>query len=146
MRVEEIMSSPIVTLRASATVSEAAKLMAKHNIGSLVIVPDGISSMKADELAIVTERDILRKVVAMDKSPAIPLSEVMSKPLVTVCYDCSAREAADLMNKHNIRRLLVAKDGVVVGIVSLRDINRRLRFGLARELLESKRDHYFRHG
>ena len=144
--VEEIMAAPVVTINASATVREAALTMAKHHFGSLIVVPDGSSSMRVEDLGIVTERDILLKVVAQDKPTTLKVAEIMTKPLFSVEASDDVSSAADLMFERKIRRVPVTRDGIVVGIVSLRDANKMLRFSSAKGIMRHREEKYFRHG
>jgi CBS domain-containing protein len=143
--VEDVMVSNLVTVRASATAKEAAKMMAYHRFGSLIVVPEGSDSMRVDDLGIITERDILTKVVAADRPTDVKVWEIMTKPLLTIDAKGSLSEASDMMNERHIRRLLVVRDGVVVGILSLRDVNKGLRFSAARGILHPREHDYFRH-
>jgi isocitrate dehydrogenase len=71
----------------------------------------------------MTQRDIMSKVVTKGKDPKkLKVRQVMSSPLVTVPPDCSLRDAAKLMVRRNIRRVLVAEGGKIIGIVSDTDI------------------------
>jgi len=142
--IEDIMVTNVVTISSFATVREAAKAMAAHRFGSLIVVPEGLNTMNASELGIITERDILVKIVAADRSHDVPVSDVMSKPLFHVDVASPLIEAADLMTAKNIRRVAVTRDGSVVGILSLRDITRRLRFSSAKGLLCERERDYFR--
>jgi CBS domain-containing protein len=139
--VEDIMSSPVVSIRSSATVGEAAKLMAKHNIGALLVLIKG-DSMRVEDLGIVTERDILVKVVAADMRADMPVSKVMNKPLISVETGESIDEAMSLMNEHGIRRMPVSREGEVVGIVTSYDLSKNLHFSVARDLLKHRRRHH----
>jgi len=118
MPVRDVMSSPVITVGEDDTVDKVAKLMDQHRIGSVVVVKD------ADEpVGVITERDIVRKVVAKDKLPSeIRAKEVMSTPLIVIDADEDVREAARKMAKFDIRRLIVMHKGRMVGIVSARDL------------------------
>ena len=89
--------------------------MKKHSIGSIIIT-------KADEPeGIVTERDILYKVVARGKDPVKTLlGNIMSAPLISVPAGTTVQKALATMFKHNFRRLLVRDGKKVVGIISQR--------------------------
>jgi len=74
-------------------------------------------------LGIVTERDILYRVVAEHRGPfKTTLKEIMSSPLVTVDSSVSVKEAVETMRKNAIRRLPVTKEGTIIGIVTLKSI------------------------
>ena len=110
------MKGLLVTISYDDTVEKAAKLMKKHDLGS-VLVADG---RKIE--AIVTEGDIVRKAVAAGKLD-IPLRKVASKPLLSIRADRDLVEAAKALARNDIRRLAVVDSaGKVVGMISERDI------------------------
>jgi len=116
--VEDVMSSPVVTVREDDTVEKVAKLMDEYSIGSVVVVRD-----KDEPVGVITERDIVRKVVAKDRKPSeVRAAEIMSTPLFTIEPDKDVKEAARTMGRYDIRRLIVMHKGKMVGIVSSRDI------------------------
>ena len=108
---------PTVTVGPLSSVTDAARLMAAHQIGGLPVV-DG------DRLTgIVTERDVLTRVVAAGKPPdQTRVSDVMSSDLVVAdvteaCDDCLSR-----MQRSHVRHLIVLDQGRLAGILSLRDL------------------------
>jgi len=118
--VKEIMTKAVVTIGADGTVLEAAKLMHQQNVGDLVVMDGDVTR------GIVTERDLVRRVIAQRKALDAKISEVMSSPLITIEEDCSLRDAARKMIKYKIRRLVVIKDGKLVGILATSDFARHL--------------------
>jgi CBS domain-containing protein len=118
MLVEETMNKDVKTIRPDATVKEAVRIMNDYRIGSLVIVGGG-----GEVLGIVTERDILADVVAEGKdSGTARVSDIMTKKIVTVDPHQSLEEAADLMVKHNVKKLPVVEAGRLVGIITASDL------------------------
>ena len=101
--------------------AEIAKVMADKNIGSVLIRnPDGA-------YGIVTERDIIKKVVSQGLDPkTMKATDVMSKPVVTVDYNADVFKVASILSEKNIRRLPVVKDGKIIGILTTRDVSRGL--------------------
>ena len=118
--VKEIMTKAVVTIGSGGTVLEAAKLMHQQNVGDLVVMDGGVVK------GIVTERDLVRRVIAQRKPLDAKISEVMSSPLITIEEDCSLRDAARKMIKYKIRRLVVTQDGKLVGILATSDFARHL--------------------
>ncbi len=117
-------------LSADMFVSEAAKLMDEHLTSSVLVREDGIVR------GIVTERDILRKIVAKGKNPDhTRVSEIMNTPLITIDENSTLYEASELMDRHNIRRLVVTNSDKIVGIVNTTIVSRNLRYITAREKL-----------
>jgi len=115
--VEGIMKSPVVTIDHRSSVMEVAKVMAKNRVGGLVVTVEG------KPVAMVTERDILDKVVATgDDASRIPVRRIMSKPLITVRRNLSIIEAIMLMRRKKVRRLPVLEEGRLIGIVTERDL------------------------
>lgn len=102
----------------TATVREAAQSMREHDVGVLPVVADG------DVRGVVTDRDIVCRVVASgDDVAATPVERAMTPERVTCREKTSIEEAAELMKKNQIRRLMVLDDaGKCVGIASLGDL------------------------
>ena len=116
--VKEIMTREVCTATKNETLLDASKKMMKFGVGSVVVVENG------RPIGIVTEKDILFKVVSKNKIPSkVKLADIMSTPLITVKPTTSLREAADIMRKRGIRRLPVIDDkGDLVGIITDNDI------------------------
>jgi CBS domain-containing protein len=127
--VSEIMSQKaVVTVNISDNPSalDVAKLMAKHRIGSVVVVEGKNKNNKP--VGIITERDIIKKVSAQNKSAdQVAVRFLMSSPLVVVKSIDSIDTAAEAMSKNNIKRLVVLEqDGSMTGILSVSDIAKKL--------------------
>lgn len=118
MPVEEIMSAPVVTLRTTCIVLDAVSKMDNYNISGIVVVDSSDRPV-----GIITERDIITRVVLKRLDPAkITLTEVMSYPLNTVDSRKSVMKALDSMRLRKIKRLGITRDGVLVGIITEKDI------------------------
>jgi CBS domain-containing protein len=120
-----------VTLEEHASVQQAAKLMAEHNLGSLVVTLDGRVS------GLFTESDLLRRVVGTGRDPAgVGVGEVCSRTLVSVPYDSECLRAIAKMQAHRCRRLLVFRGDRLVGLVHITDLAHALADqGRRRDLL-----------
>ncbi len=117
--VEEIMTSPVVTVPASMPVEEALHLMREKKIHSVVVEPD----RSGGAYGIMTQRDLLRKIVAADRPLFhVTVGDLMSSPLITVSPDTTIKQCSIIMLDANIRRAVVMKGGHLVGIVSDTDI------------------------
>lgn len=117
--VSDIMSSPVVTIDKGATVREAVQLMTKKRIGSIVITDND------RPVGIITERDVLERVVSPCKDPRITeTGEIMSSPLITIPREKGILEAMREMREHDISRLVVMDKGTIVGIMSEKDVIR----------------------
>ncbi|MEM2997163.1 MAG: CBS domain-containing protein [Candidatus Bathyarchaeia archaeon] len=117
--VEDVMSSPVITIDGEASIREGAQLMRDRKIGCLIVTiherPEGI----------LTERDILERVVAQNRDiNNTRVREVMSAPLITVHRRMGILEAMRIMRRRNIRRLVVMENHTLLGIVTERDIIR----------------------
>jgi len=120
MIVREAMSSPVFSVSEENDITEVAKLMREHRLGAIVI-----NNAEDQPIGIVTERDIVLRVVADGKSPhGVKASEVMSSPLRVVKAETPIIDAMRMMDKLNIRRLGVTYKGQLVGIISHKDIIR----------------------
>lgn len=112
--------SPIKSIAASATVDEAMHQMRQHNISSIVVEPDGSRTW-----GIMTQRDIVTKIVGANKSAAnVKVSEVASRPLITVPSDLTLRLVSQTMIDNRVRRVVVESNDQPVGIVSETDLFR----------------------
>jgi len=112
----------LIDVDENSSVIEASKKMVEENRGSVVV------TRKGERIGILTERDLLRKVVAKGLDPrSTKVKDVMTSPAVSVDQTRPLREAIDLMNRKGVRRMLVTDNGKVVGIFTLRDILRHSR-------------------
>lgn len=95
--------------------------MSDNDIGSVVIVKT--QDNEQIPIGIITERDIVRALGRENVDLKEPLTDFMSKPLITIQSNSSAREAMHLMNSKNIRRIIVVdSSGKMVGILTEKDI------------------------
>ena len=116
---------PIITIDEDASVFEASKSIVTNNRGSIVV------TRKGESVGILTERDIMKRVVAKSLNPATTkVREVMTSSPLTIEKDRPLREAVDLMNRRGMRRMLVTENGKIVGIFTLRDIVKHTRICL----------------
>ncbi len=114
-----MMSQNIKTIGPDATLVEAAVSMREQRVGALLVSAEGTF------VGIVSEADLVRKAMADGRNPREErVRGVMSSPLITIEIDRSAHEASDLMAEKGIRHLVITKDGVIVGLISVRDLLR----------------------
>jgi CBS domain-containing protein len=126
--VSEIMSQKgVVTVDSKDNPSalDVAKLMAKNRIGSVLVI-EGDDNKKP--VGIVTERDIIKKVSAQNKSAdQVAVRHIMSSPLVTIKSIDSIDTAAETIAENKVKRLVVLEqDGSMVGVLSVSDIAKKL--------------------
>ena len=126
MKVKEIMSKNIVKIKKEDTVYKAAKIMDEKSIGCLLVEENGI----------ITERDVL-KTIARGKDPSKTLvREVMSKSIVKADANTDIEEAAGILEKNRIRRLVITENDKIAGIITIRDINKNMMYLLARRIIK----------
>ncbi len=117
IRIRDIMNHSPVMISRKASVLDASKEMKSEKVGSIIVVEDG------KPIGILTESDILRKIVAEEKNPAeVTVDEIMNSPVIVIEPDSGIEEAVRLMGKHRIRRLPVVKDGKLMGMVTEKDL------------------------
>jgi CBS domain-containing protein len=120
MVVREVMSSPVISISGNSSVVEAANLMSAQRVGAVIVNDD-----EEKPLGIVTERDLVFRVVAKDVVPhEVKVRDVMSSPLKVVEPETSLEEAMRIMDRLNIRRLGVTYKGNLEGIITDKDILR----------------------
>ena len=113
---------PIITIEEDSSVTAASKVMVDNNRGSVVV------TRKGEPVGILTERDVLKRVVAKSMDPtSTKVKQVMTASPVTIDKNMPLREAIDLMNRKGLRRMLVTENGKITGIFTLRDIVKHTR-------------------
>jgi CBS domain-containing protein len=119
MFVKDIMAVNVVTMPLDASVFDVAKSMAEMDISSVIITDEG------RPLGIITEADIVRRVIVQDRNPKTTLaSEIMSSPIIYVEPGTGLTDAMRVMAKSNIRRVAVLKNDSLAGIITSRDLLR----------------------
>ncbi|MGA2461422.1 MAG: CBS domain-containing protein [Candidatus Bathyarchaeia archaeon] len=114
--VRQIMRT-IISIDAKAKAKEAARLMVERHIGSLIANRDGLP------FGIVTERDMLEKIVAQSADPSkLTVQEIMTAPLATIDASASLIDAARKMVEKQLKRLVVTEHDKIIGIVSQTDL------------------------
>ena len=121
MRIKEVLASKpthdVVTVGPDATVRELLGLLAEHNIGALVVSGDGAS---VD--GIVSERDVVRRLVADESLLDAPVASIMSSPVHTCGTDATVNELMQVMTERRFRHVPVVTDGRLLGIMSIGDV------------------------
>ncbi len=136
--VKDLMTKEVITIDMRKTVFDAAVLMNEKRKGCLVVTKTTQVTYDEVPIGIVTERDFVRRVVAIKLPMETEISEIMSKPLITIDPDSSIREAARLMLTNKIRRLPVTKENKLVGIIVISDFARQLsKKTITEEILEA---------
>ncbi|MSO56838.1 MAG: CBS domain-containing protein [Acidobacteria bacterium] len=116
MKIRDVMTTNHKTVSPDDTIQAAARIMQSEDTGAVPVVNNG------RVLAVVTDRDIVVRVVAAGGSVTDPVRTIASKDVICASPEMTTREASDLMSQHQIRRLPVVENDQLVGIVSLGDI------------------------
>ncbi len=116
--VRDIMSRPPITAKDSDSAMTVAKLMAKHDVGCVIVV-----DRAGKPTGIITERDIVQRVASKNLLPSdVKVTDAMSKPIIGIPPTIRVNEAAKQMNQSKIRRLAIIDNGKLVGILTMKDI------------------------
>lgn len=128
MLVKDVMSSPVITVDVNEAVDKVAQFLDTQRLGCIIVIDkDG------RPLGIITERDLVTRVLAKNKLPSKLLAEdVMTSPLITINPDETLSNAARQMSRLNVRRLGVVYKGDLVGVISSKDV-----LSVTPELLET---------
>ena len=119
--VADLMNPNLVTMPGDTSVEDAMHLMRERRISSVVVQP---AADEAEGMGIMTQRDVISRVVSATKQPSqVRISEVATRPLITVPEDTSLLDCAERMGAENIRRMVVLDtQGRPIGIISDTDI------------------------
>jgi CBS domain-containing protein len=118
-QISERMTADVVTIEPSASVVDAAKQMIQKEKGPLPVVEGG------HVVAMVTDRDIIARVVAEGRDPSsVTVDDISTTELVTASPDQDVDEARRLMAEHELDRILVTEGDQLVGIISEADIRK----------------------
>jgi CBS domain-containing protein len=131
MKVSEVMTRDVQTVRADQPVQEAASFMLSSDAGSIPV-------MDGDRLiGMITDRDIAVRGVAKGHGPDTPVGDLMTDDLVVVRDDDEIEDVATRMSEAQVRRLpVIDQDERLCGIVSLGDLSRETDDESASEALE----------
>jgi len=121
--VQDVMVRDVITIDSDYSVKYAARMMGYFGIGSLVVLSEG------EIVGILTERDVLTRVVAKGQDPEkVMVREVMSKPVIIVSATMPLEDAVKIMFKRQIKKLpVVCRDKTssrLVGILTFTDVAR----------------------
>jgi CBS domain-containing protein len=121
---------PLETANASDNVFDLAKKMKEKGRGSVVVTEyttNAGSKTGTAPVGIITERDIVRRVVAESNDPKTTAAyDIMSKPLISVGPEATVYDASLIMTKYMIRRLPIIRDNTLLGIITSSDLARRM--------------------
>lgn len=123
MKAKDIMTKNVAYIKPDSTVTEAARLMQQHNVGSIPVCDQtGVVGM-------VTDRDIVvRNVITGSDPQSTPVSNIMTTKVATVTPETDIELVSDMMSKNQVRRIPVVDNKTLVGIVALGDLAADRRF------------------
>jgi CBS domain-containing protein len=114
-----IMVKKVITITKDSSVEEAVRLMNEHEIGCLIVT----DNKKARGM--LTERDLLKRVLAKSKDPKkTKVEEVMSTPLISIDPDAEIEDVSRIMFQKNIKKVPIVRKDKLIGLVTLTDILR----------------------
>lgn len=118
MKVQEIMSTKVETIKPTSSLRATARTLSNLNVGALPVVDDG------KLVGIITDRDVSVYAIAIGREPqSTDVEVVMTKEVFTCDENQKLTEAAEIMEQHNIRRLVVVNsNNDVVGILTVDDL------------------------
>lgn len=116
MRTIESVRRPCVAVTPDTTIGQTAQVMEANAVGTVVVVADGAVE------GIVTDRDLVCRVLARHGDLSARIDAVMTSPVVTIDADAEFRDAFPLFRSNAIRRLVVVQGGEPVGVLSVDDL------------------------
>jgi len=114
--VEDVMQKNVIAIDSSMSTKDAANMMTDAKVGCLVVTKNNAP------VGIITERDLVRRVIATDKLTSTIVSEIMSTPLITAKPDYTLWELAQMMKTKSIHKIPIEKDNRLVGMITATDI------------------------
>lgn len=121
LALQDVMVRNVLTISPEATVVDAARRMAEKNV-SCILAADPDGKIKG----IVSERDLLKKVVSKKHAASLKISEIMTSPIISAAPDLSIFEASRLMESKTIKRLPILQGDQLLGIVTQTDLTQVL--------------------
>lgn len=128
--IQEFMTKNTISIEAGQPIAEAAKLMRKHDIGMLPVTREGAL------IGVVTDRDIVVRAVA-ERATEATVGDVVTGNPVIVSPNDDAQAVVKLMSQYDVRRLPVAEQGTLVGVVSVGDLATRAGSELAGTVMKN---------
>ncbi len=118
--VKDVMTKSVISVDASITVNEAAKMMEDAKVGAVIVMENNTP------VGIVTDRDFAVKIVAHAYQITTPVKQIMSSPLIATSPEETVMMAADLMYTRDIRKLPVIDNDKVIGMITATDLVNQL--------------------
>ena len=107
----------VITVRPEQSIREAMALLAQHNIGALIAVDEA-----GQPVGILSERDIVRRLVKNEQLFSLPVRAIMTSHVITGVPQDDLKSVVNTMTEKRIRHLPVVEQGKLIGIVSIGDV------------------------
>lgn len=118
--IKDVMTKEVNTIHQGATLHAAALMMNRLDCGLLVVVEHEASRRP---VGVISDTDIIKKVVCPRKDPgAMWVKDYMTQRIISTTPDETITNAADMMKQYKVKRLIIIKDGLLEGILSMTDI------------------------
>ena len=121
MRISEVLAGKsipgVITIKPEATVRELLALLAEHNVGAVIVSPDG-----TEVGGMVSERDVVRRLNEEDAILDGPVSNIMTSVVHTCDTTHPIEELMQVMTEHRVRHVPVITDGKLAGMISIGDV------------------------
>ncbi len=114
--VQDVMKKELITVDSSQSIKDAAKMMDQQNVGCVIVTRDNVP------VGIITERDFVKRIVSKEKDLSLPVSDVMSSPLIVAKLDDTVWDAAETMKVKNIHKIPVQDGNKIIGILTTTDL------------------------
>ena len=116
--VRDVMNRKVITVPEDASVKEVSRLMSRKHISCIIV-----TSKRGKPVGLITERDLIKRVLAKEKKPsALKAADIMTPKLLTLTPDTTIVQAAKMMKEHGIRRFPIMEKNILLGIVTETDI------------------------
>lgn len=125
---KDIMSKSVISVDATTSINDAAKLMEDSKVGAIVVMDNNTP------VGLITDRDFAVKVVAHAYHITTPVKQIMSSPLISISPDETVWMAADIMYTRGIRKLPVIDNDQVVGMLTATDLVNQLAVSTEEDL------------
>jgi CBS domain-containing protein len=119
MKISALMTQPVLRIDEDSTAQQAAEMMGREHVGSLIVTRRG------EDVGIITERDIISKIIAIQGDlKETRVKGVMSEPLITVSKNTIGEDTVRTMVENDVRRLPVTDNGRIIGIFTTSDLTK----------------------
>lgn len=118
VKVGDVMSKGIVTIRPDETVRKVCEIMAKHDLSGLTVMEGG------KVVGMVTQGDLVQMIANSQNPSSVQVKEIMGTKKVSISPDVDISEAAKVMVKNKVKRLPVLREGKLIGVITQTDIIR----------------------